>query len=224
MDGDAKGQLGGLDVDNNVRREWAVRSRRWRCDVCNNGGRTNEEVLDEWRAFCREKGVLDDDDDDDRGGGGSKEDNGKDESREKRKRNEATLNSAGEEDIAPPRHDEKEMVMMSSSSAASARNGDVISPTTRNADISSPSSSAQPQPQLQQPSQSTLSPSPVQLLEHQHREHSTAIPTITNTTATPARSSRDDDVWLDRTILGVILALALLVLKRILNSYYDDYL
>ncbi|TQB69511.1 hypothetical protein MPDQ_001722 [Monascus purpureus] len=32
MEGDAKGQLGGLDVDDRVRKEWAEKSRGWRCE------------------------------------------------------------------------------------------------------------------------------------------------------------------------------------------------
>src|SRR5436189_2708881 len=37
MDGDAKGQVGGIEAKEEVRREWATRSREWRCDVCSQG-------------------------------------------------------------------------------------------------------------------------------------------------------------------------------------------
>ncbi|PGH09685.1 hypothetical protein AJ80_07636 [Polytolypa hystricis UAMH7299] len=56
MEGDAKGQVGGIDAKEEVRREWARRSRSWTCEVCA-AGRTNEEVLHEWREACRRKGV-----------------------------------------------------------------------------------------------------------------------------------------------------------------------
>ncbi|XHG04361.1 hypothetical protein AWENTII_007634 [Aspergillus wentii] len=37
MDGEAKGQVGGLDVSEEVRREYAVQSRGWCCEVCEGG-------------------------------------------------------------------------------------------------------------------------------------------------------------------------------------------
>lgn len=54
MDGDAKGQVGGLDVGEEVRREYAGRSRDWCCEVC---GRSNGVIFDEWKGYCRERGV-----------------------------------------------------------------------------------------------------------------------------------------------------------------------
>src|SRR5690606_22484285 len=51
-----------------VRREWARRSRGWRCEVCA-GGRTNEELLVEWREVCREKGVKVDEEENGNGEG-----------------------------------------------------------------------------------------------------------------------------------------------------------
>ncbi|KAL1956405.1 hypothetical protein VTO42DRAFT_7291 [Malbranchea cinnamomea] len=59
---DAAGQVGGIDAREEVRREWARRSRGWKCEVCS-GGKTNEEVLAEWREVCRSKGVDVDEED-----------------------------------------------------------------------------------------------------------------------------------------------------------------
>lgn len=56
MDGEAKGQVGGLDVSAEVRKEWARKSRGWKCEVCG-GGKTNEEVMSEWWEMCKGKGV-----------------------------------------------------------------------------------------------------------------------------------------------------------------------
>ena len=56
MDIDAAGQVGGMEAKEEVRREWARRSRTWKCVGCG-GGKTNEEVLEEWREVCRSKGV-----------------------------------------------------------------------------------------------------------------------------------------------------------------------
>ncbi|EED12823.1 ubiquitin conjugating enzyme (UbcF), putative [Talaromyces stipitatus ATCC 10500] len=61
MDGDAKGQLGGLDAPEDVRRMWAEKSRTWSCECM--GGKTNEKVLNEWRAVCSRKGISVDDQD-----------------------------------------------------------------------------------------------------------------------------------------------------------------
>ncbi|KKK18676.1 hypothetical protein AOCH_004891, partial [Aspergillus ochraceoroseus] len=57
MDGDVKGQVGGLEVSDEIRIEHARMSREWRCDVCEGGGKSNEQVLSEWREVCRGKGV-----------------------------------------------------------------------------------------------------------------------------------------------------------------------
>ena len=52
MDADAKGQVGGLDVSDEVRRELAAESRSWCCSVC---GRCNEAIVGEWRdGACAE--------------------------------------------------------------------------------------------------------------------------------------------------------------------------
>lgn len=55
MDGDAKGQLGGVEANAETRRELAKRSASWKCEGC--GSRTNEEVMREWRNICSTKGV-----------------------------------------------------------------------------------------------------------------------------------------------------------------------
>lgn len=45
METDARGQLGGLECTEAVRRELATRSRSWRCGVC--GTKRNEEIMAE---------------------------------------------------------------------------------------------------------------------------------------------------------------------------------
>lgn len=53
MDTDAKGQLGGMDASEEVRRRLAGQSRGWRCGVC---GKTNEEIMREQEELVEEKG------------------------------------------------------------------------------------------------------------------------------------------------------------------------
>lgn len=49
------GQVGGMEASKDVRQRMARSSKQWRCDGC--GGKTNEEIMQEWWAICREKGI-----------------------------------------------------------------------------------------------------------------------------------------------------------------------
>lgn len=51
METDARGQLGGLDTSDAVRRRLAAESRAWRCAAC---ARSNEEIVRECEERCRE--------------------------------------------------------------------------------------------------------------------------------------------------------------------------
>lgn len=55
METDVKGQLGGLEAGEGVRRQLAAESGRWRCGVCC-GGKSNGEILGEWEEKVREMG------------------------------------------------------------------------------------------------------------------------------------------------------------------------
>ncbi|RYO78013.1 hypothetical protein DL766_001135 [Monosporascus sp. MC13-8B] len=50
METDARGQLGGLDASDAVRRRLAAESRAWRCAAC---ARSNEEIVRECEERCR---------------------------------------------------------------------------------------------------------------------------------------------------------------------------
>ena len=51
METDSKGQLGGLDTTDAVRKRLATESRGWRCSAC--GGRTNEDIIKECEDAAR---------------------------------------------------------------------------------------------------------------------------------------------------------------------------
>ena len=51
METDARGQLGGLDTSDQIRRSLAAESRSWRCAVC---AHSNEEILRECEERCKE--------------------------------------------------------------------------------------------------------------------------------------------------------------------------
>ncbi|OIW29695.1 UBC-like protein [Coniochaeta ligniaria NRRL 30616] len=52
METDAKGQLGGLDTSDAVRKRLASESGGWKCGVCN-GGKTNREIMAEQEEVVR---------------------------------------------------------------------------------------------------------------------------------------------------------------------------
>lgn len=52
METDAKGQLGGLDTSDAVRKRLAADSGGWKCGVCN-GGKTNREIMAEQEEVVR---------------------------------------------------------------------------------------------------------------------------------------------------------------------------
>jgi ubiquitin-conjugating enzyme E2 J1 len=49
------GQVGGMEASKDVRQRMARSSKEWKCEGC--GGKTNEEIMQEWWAICREKGI-----------------------------------------------------------------------------------------------------------------------------------------------------------------------
>lgn len=51
METDPKGQLGGLDATDAVRRRMATESRTWKCQAC---GKTNEEIIKECEEAAKE--------------------------------------------------------------------------------------------------------------------------------------------------------------------------
>lgn len=51
METDARGQLGGLDTADPVRRKLAAESKAWRCAVC---AKTNQEIVAECEERCKE--------------------------------------------------------------------------------------------------------------------------------------------------------------------------
>ncbi|KAK3901149.1 ubiquitin-conjugating enzyme/RWD-like protein, partial [Staphylotrichum tortipilum] len=55
METDVKGQLGGMEAAEGVRRRMAGESSAWRCGVCA-GSKTNGEILGEWEERVKEMG------------------------------------------------------------------------------------------------------------------------------------------------------------------------
>ncbi|KAL2133296.1 hypothetical protein VTI74DRAFT_2597 [Chaetomium olivicolor] len=57
METDVKGQLGGLEASEAVRRRLAAESAAWRCGGCS-GGKTNREIMEECEERARELGLA----------------------------------------------------------------------------------------------------------------------------------------------------------------------
>lgn len=218
MEGEAKGQVGGMDANKEARRDWAVKSRKWRCESC---GKTNEEVLSEWREVCREKGVEFED-------------------------GENGAPSSSQRDVVP---DELRLGYRDELGKASEKdeNGDSngqgekdTSQTASTAEVST-STSSQPSTEtnLQDPSSTQTNSLPSAQTSHAHTpratssssspapprdassaaQPSTPAPTPTTTTqAAPSTSS--DGVWIDRAIIGLVLALIFMVTRKVVLT--DD--
>jgi ubiquitin-conjugating enzyme E2 J1 len=221
MDGDAKGQLGGLDATDEVRRMWAAKSRSWRCEACS-AGKTNEQILKEWREVCLQKGIAVDEE-------------GREFVPEELKmhyRKEAEKSSTSS---PPPSQVDKPVAQedgardepsMSTSSGlmtetkASIRDPPSTSEARHNtapAIPSSPSSSSFSSPH--NPSTEASSTAPV-VSTRPTTTTTTTTTTVNSTTSQHATTSSpsSDGPWLDRAIIVVLVALIFMILRRIANT------
>ncbi|EAL93946.1 ubiquitin-conjugating enzyme E2 [Aspergillus fumigatus Af293] len=194
MDADAKGQVGGLDVDVAVRRRYAVESRGWVCEVCE-GGRSNEEVLRAWREVCRAKGVEVEEDEVQGAGAGAGAGG------------TAERTPSGEAEPTPER-DPEDTTDANANANAETETG---TESSQKESEPRPSKHATPQQQVQVPVPSVPSaPAPTPA-----PTHTTPVPTTTATTSQPTTT---DAPWLDRAILGVLVALAFMIVRRLAKS------
>ncbi|RAH67675.1 ubiquitin-conjugating enzyme E2 [Aspergillus aculeatinus CBS 121060] len=200
MDGDARGQVGGLDVGEEVRRRYAVASRGWRCEG------TNLEVLEAWWGFCRERGV------DVSGFGGGKRVEGEGEGEgdnadlEKTKTKEEEQEvGKGDQELEPPTIGSLKSDTVVSG-GEDAQTLTTTSTTAAAAAASTPTSTTQLTAVQEQPDQTPqqrqilLQPQPQPQPQHQHQQQQQISP---------------DTPWLDRAIVGVIVALVVMILRRI---------
>jgi ubiquitin-conjugating enzyme E2 J1 len=213
MDGDAKGQLGGLDAPEDVRKMWAQKSRSWRCECMN--GNTNEQVLNEWREMCAQKGISVDDQD---------RETVPDELKMSYKKKSDENNSP-----SPP------TVTTDTKERPSTTPTEANTESTRRTSLTAPT---QPQaPLIQNPTNTTnitagrITPPSTEPSEAFSNPQATSpiaprpTPTVAAATTTTTRrqttlqrNSLQDGPWLDRAIVGVIIALVFMILRRIAAS------
>ncbi|KAL4994323.1 ubiquitin-conjugating enzyme/RWD-like protein [Aspergillus recurvatus] len=202
MEGDAKGQVGGLEgVSDDVRRQWAGTSRGWRCEVC---GKSNEEVLREWRGHCVEKGVDVEKEEEVEGvpeglriGVGKKEKNDGTGATKDKNETEKLKSDSTSEDVFAMGADEKSMsnsMRTSPPDRQGSGSSAIPSSTTTDAPAQAPNPASTSQVVTQRPRPS---------------------PTRPSVQAAPVASQ--DSPWLDRAIFGVLVALILMVLRRFVN-------
>ncbi|KAL4871097.1 ubiquitin-conjugating enzyme/RWD-like protein [Aspergillus spectabilis] len=216
MSGEGRGQVGGLEVSDEVRREWAVRSRGWRCAACEGSrGRSNEVVLGEWRRYCVEMGV--DVEREDGGEGvpegltvGVKKDKGEKEKEDSMAQADKTTTVVAADSDAmretPTIDTEKSAAAPDLSAIAQglAPSKTIPAPTSAQTSASTWTSTSTPQV-LMQRHQQQQEPTP------------TPTPTPTRTIPAPAPVASQDSPWLDRAIFGVLVALVLMILRRFID-------
>ncbi|KAL2819181.1 ubiquitin-conjugating enzyme/RWD-like protein [Aspergillus granulosus] len=199
MDGDAKGQVGGLEgVSDAIKKEWAVASRNWCCEACG-AGKSNEAVLREWREFCVEQGVDVEKEEEAEGVPaelriGVKKAEAKSETETATDMTATSSPNAGQNGAGPkgvPVDTEKSApVPASSTTTPTPTPPSIQTPGPARTNVPTPTAS-QPHLQLQRPST-----------------------TATATTPRQAPAASQDSPWLDRAIFGVLIALVVMILRR----------
>lgn len=172
--GESKGQVGGMEGSEELRREYAVLSRGWVCREC--GGSNEERIKGLWDV-CREKGV------------GIDVEGVEDGNDEGRKEEEEEYNHDTQDSPAVPEPE--------------------TSPSTD--PIASPAAPA-PAPVLQPTERSTSTPTASDSASSPASTQLNSRPQPQPTTTSPANSP-----WLDRAIIGVVVALIILVLRRTID-------
>lgn len=167
MEGDAKGQVGGMEMSEDERSRLAGESKTWRCQGC--GGRTNEDIL-------REEGG---------------------------KQGDATQN----EHVVP---EELKFGFRDQMAAGGSTKDKIMQAVPTPASGPSPSASAAVA------TSSTSSPPenipPTRTVPFASNSHT--IPTL----PTATRQAQSDGVpaWVDKAITGLVAALAVMIVKKIL--------
>ncbi|KAJ5812923.1 hypothetical protein N7447_009946 [Penicillium robsamsonii] len=196
---ESQGQVGGMEGNDELRREYARLSLDWHCREC---GVRNLEAMRELWEVCRERGIEVEGEVDGVNGAsveGQREIEGLRETVEAEADTPAPAPASsgesvpvGNEDQAPA-DDAVERTLAAESVPVSS----ALAPV--------PAAQAQAQAQAQAPLSTVQAPA------------AAVIPTQTSTPQLASTESPSEGVWLDRAIIGVIVALVLLILRRVAN-------
>lgn len=206
MDGDAKGQLGGLDAPEDVRRMWAEKSRTWSCECME--GKTNEQILNEWREICSQKGISVDDQD---------RETVPEELKMSYKNVPEENQSQSPANAPDTKRESSGRSVEGNGTAAQTITSAQQEPST-STQIDTPIRSPQTSPSSQTNiSSATLRPTPTPTV-------TTTISATTSNNNAVGRSvntqsnSSQDGPWLDRAIFGVLVVLIFMIMRRIAVS------
>ncbi|KAL1849714.1 hypothetical protein Plec18167_005297 [Paecilomyces lecythidis] len=218
MDADAKGQVGGLEAKEEVRREWAEKSRGWTCDVCYGGKKTNEQILTEWREVCKRKGIVVD------GDGGEREIL-PDELRFDMKSDQESRNREHNNGQEEGQQREEHVDSVGSSQEAAAAECLAPSPSPSNPNPSSSPATQQSTEPSSSSKPTTPAPSTTATFSPQGTTPDSAVqehlqPTRTTPTVTRQQVAvqSSDGPWLDRAIIGVVIALVFMILRKMAKT------
>lgn len=196
MGAESKGQVGGMEVGDGLRREYARLSREWVCREC---GESNDLIMKGLWGICTARGVEVDVE-------GSR---GEDETEEKKQ----------EENTEEKTQEEKMEKAMGTLDAEDARDEAIPSLAPAPAPVSVPAPTSASATTIASTSPSQAAPAPAPIVQPVPRTTPTARFPSTSTTSTPATatSTPASSVWLDRAIVGVVISLVILVLRRVVD-------
>ncbi|KAI9716353.1 MAG: hypothetical protein M1812_005418 [Candelaria pacifica] len=191
MDSEAKGQLGGLDCEEGVRRRMATESARWRCAGC---GKSNGEIIKECEDAVEEA---------------EKEGKGRKLGGEEGVPPELRL--AYRDEMETKQEDSKERDKHGSSQSHDPlQDQNSIKPSSQASSSNTVMGNSQVPPRTTTPSTaSTPRPAPTQI---------TPRPTPTTTLLQPrVQPISDQGVpgWVDKAICGVVACLVIMILKKV---------
>ncbi|KAJ5811561.1 hypothetical protein N7474_007862 [Penicillium riverlandense] len=174
---EAKGQVGGMEGNEALRRDYARLSRGWCCREC---GGDNLGRMREWWAVCREKGVEVEGLDDGLEESGKLDKTGDGGEKKQQEESTQTLETTPEtRQIQQPQPPQP----------LPPRSSSLVAPV-----------SSSPAPVSAAPAQHSPAPRP----QAQARAQATS-------------TAANDGVWLDRAIIGVVVALVILILRRFVD-------
>ena len=193
---ESQGQVGGMEGSEELRREYARLSLGWSCREC---GVKNLEAMKELWEVCRERGVEVE--------GEVAAVDGSSSVEGQRETAKAEANADADADALAPASSGDSIHV---ENEHQARGDDAIESTPAAEPVPAPSASASvPATQTQAQAQT--------LLPTVQAPATAVMPTQTSSSQFPSTESPSEGVWLDRAIIGVIVALVLLILRRVAN-------
>ena len=192
MGAESQGQVGGMEGSPSLRKEFARASTSWVCRECGVG---NLEGMRGWWAVCRDRGVEVDVETE-----GARVGTGEGEGEEKKQEDGSDAREQSEVPAQAPaqtsgHQGENTPIAPSAPTLAAAV------PATLPAPAPAPAPASSPRPAAAAPV-SAPAPAPTRTIPAQ---------------PIPLDQESSEGVWLDRAIVGVVIALVILILRRVAN-------